>query len=78
LRERLADVKNSAEPDQQLQSIVNDIAAHSKILLDELASLFDDASAESLQQARAVTRKLQFFRRLSEEVDTLEDELADY
>jgi len=78
LRERLADVKNSTDPVRQLHIIADDIAVHGKLLITQLASLLAEASAESLQQARDVTRKLQFFRRLNEEVETLEDELGDY
>jgi len=78
LRERLADVKNSADPVSQLRIIADDIAAHDKSLIMQMAGLLNEASTESLQQARSVSRKLQFFRRLNEEVDTLEDELGDY
>ncbi len=78
LRERLADVKNSADPVSQLRNIADDIAAHDKSLITQMADLLNEASAESLQQARDVSRKLQFFRRLNEEVDALEDELGEY
>jgi molecular chaperone HscB len=78
LRERLEDVKASADPHQQLQLIAQDIGAHSKSLIDKMAELLQVADEASLQQARDVTRKLQFFRRLNEEVDSLEDELSDY
>jgi molecular chaperone HscB len=78
LRERLADVKGSADPAQQLHAIAGDIAASAKELVGQLGKLLDDSSAESLQQARDVTRKLQFFQRLNEEVEALEDELGDY
>jgi len=78
LRERLANIKNSANADQQLLAIANDIASHEQSLLQQLAVLVNDASTDDLQQARLITRKLQFFRRLNEEVETLEDELSDY
>ncbi len=39
------------------------------------ASLQEDRT-EALQQAKDLTRKLQFFRRLEEEIDALDDELA--
>ena len=78
LRERLAGIKNSAEPDVQLHKIADDVAAHSKVLIAQLAKLLDEQSTGSLQQAREVTRKLQFFQRLNEEVDALEDELDDH
>jgi molecular chaperone HscB len=78
LRERLAEVKNHAEPEQQLQAIADDIATHSQTLIAQMSTQLHEASAESLQQARDVTRKLQFFQRLNEEVETLEDELSDF
>ncbi len=78
LRERLAEVKNSANPVQQLHVIASDIAVHDKLLITQMASLLSETSTKSLQQARDVSRKLQFFRRLNEEVETLEDELGDY
>lgn len=78
LRESLADVKSSAEPDQQLQLIAKNIAVHSQSLIVQLAELLNEKDVDSLQQARDVTRKLQFFHRLNEKVESLEDELADY
>jgi molecular chaperone HscB len=78
LRERLAGVKSSAEPEQQLQAVADDIAAHSRTLIAQMSAQLLEASAESLQQARDVTRKLQFFHRLGEEIEALEDELSDF
>ena len=78
LRERLADVKGNANPHQQLQMISQDINAQSKSLIAQMAELLEVADADSLQQARDATRKLQFFRRLNEEVDTLDDELSEF
>ena len=78
LRERLAEVKNSAEPNLQLRVIADDIASHSDSLMGQMAELLSRTDDESLQQARDITRKLQFFQRLNEEVAALEDELADY
>lgn len=77
LRERLADVKSSADPARQLHAIADDIASSAKALVGELAMFLSDSNAESLQQARDVTRKLQFFQRLNEEVEALEDELSE-
>ncbi|MBL1278130.1 MAG: Fe-S protein assembly co-chaperone HscB [Ectothiorhodospiraceae bacterium] len=78
LRERLADVKGSADPHQQLQTIAQNINAFGKTLTGQLAELLLAADVESLQQARVITRKLQFFRRLNEEVDALDDELSEF
>lgn len=78
LRERLAEVKASANPQQQLHMIAQDINAQSKSLVAQLAKLLQATDKGSLQQARDATRKLQFFRRLNEEVDSLEDELSGF
>lgn len=78
LRESLAEVGNSAEPDLQLRVIADKITAHSQALIEQLTRLLNEADKDSLQQARDVTRKLQFFHRLNEEVESLEDELDDY
>lgn len=75
LRERLADVKGSADPHQQLVKITQDINTESKALTAKMADFLQAADADSLQQARDITRKLQFFRRLNEEVEALDDEL---
>lgn len=77
LRERLEVVKGSAEAGQKLPAIANDINEHSRELIAQMASLLNEPDENTLQQAREITRKLQFFRRLNEEVQSLEDELAE-
>ncbi len=83
LRERLADVrlcvgKDGVDSHQQLHSIAQDINTHAKILTIKMAELLQASDTDSLQQARDITRKLQFFRRLNEEVDALDDELNEF
>jgi molecular chaperone HscB len=82
LRERLGDVKNTADPHQQLQKITSDIGARVKEITEEMAALFAEDSVENsaiaLEKVRDLTRKLQFFRRLEEEADALDDDLTDY
>ncbi|HEC19741.1 MAG TPA: Fe-S protein assembly co-chaperone HscB [Gammaproteobacteria bacterium] len=76
LRERLAEVERSADPLQALQAMAHELARQQDLLLAQLADLLKAEDEQSLQQAREVTRKLQFFQRLNEEVEALEDELA--
>jgi len=86
LRERLGDVKESADPHQQLQMIAGDISSRIKELTENMASFLREDCLqeggsqqdkdEALQHAKDLTRKLQFFRRLEEEIDALDDELA--
>ena len=78
LRERLEGVKGSADPHQQLQHIAQDIGAQSKVLIAQMAEQLAASDKQSWQQARDATRKLQFFRRLNEEVDALDDELNEF
>ena len=77
LRERLGDVKDSSNPHQQLKEITSDISARAGEIVENMASLFIENKVEALNQARDLTRKLQFFRRLEEEAGVLEEELAD-
>lgn len=78
LREQLAEVRDSADPHGRLQHIAQDIAAREQALTAQMAELLRQSDADALQQAKDLTRKLQFFRRLEEEVEGLEDELAGY
>ena len=78
LRERLGDVRNGADPHQQLQKITSDITVRVKEITEELAALFVKDTSEALEKARDLTRKMQFFRKLEQETDALDDELTDY
>ena len=82
LRERLGDVKGCSSPHQDLQAIVKDIGVRVQEIVEEMTVLFSDINAENnelaLGKVRDLTRKLQFFRRLEEEVDALDDELNGY
>ena len=78
LRERLGDIKGSDKPHQQLQKINSDIDARTGEIIGNISSLFVINNKEALCQARDLTRQLQFFRRLKEEVGVLEDQLSDY
>jgi len=78
LRERLGDVKKCADPQQQLQEIADDISARKKEITEAVALLFVENTDEALEKARNLTRKLQFFSRLEEEADALDDDLSDY
>lgn len=78
LRERLAEVNASADPHQQLQEIAREIGAHSQALIAKMAELLQTEDRDNWQQAREATRKLQFFRRLKEEADELDDVLNEF
>jgi len=74
LRERLDDAKAAKDSGQRLSALSRDIGEREQALLGELADLFQTPTQEALLQARTLTRKLQFFRRLAEELDELEAE----
>ncbi|NOX77229.1 MAG: Fe-S protein assembly co-chaperone HscB [Gammaproteobacteria bacterium] len=78
LRESMGDVRDSADPHQALQQVSQDIAARKRQITDNMAHLLREDDLASLQQARDETRKLQFFRRLEEELDVLDEELAEF
>lgn len=76
LRERMEAVPGAADAEQRLQQLTGDIQKLERQLIAALGDLFDDGSEDALQQARNVSRKLQFFHRLGEELAQLDDELA--
>ena len=78
LRERLAAVKEGDDPHLQLQKITRDIDVRVKEITEELAILFTENNDASLGKARDLTRKMQFFRKLEQETDALDDDLDVY
>ena len=77
LRERLAEVKESNSPDRELQGIKQEIAIHTKEITEQMGAMLQNEDPEVLQQAIELTRKLQFFKRLKEEVEELEESLVE-
>jgi molecular chaperone HscB len=78
LRERLGAVKGLDDPRQQLKIISSDIGGRVKEITQELAALFSENSEPSLKKARDLTRKMQFFRKLENEADALDEDLDVY
>ncbi len=78
LREAMADVRDSADPHQALQKVAQDIAGRKWEIIGSMASLLQQEDDVALRQARDETRKLQFFYRLEEELDVLDEELAKF
>lgn len=74
LRERMDEARAAADAGQRLTALSRDIDARQQALLGELAALFRDSDRDALLQARTLTRKLQFFRRLVEELADVEEE----
>jgi molecular chaperone HscB len=80
LREALAEVRGADDPFGALETIMERIATDIVALLMQLQDNFAAADADNLEAAAEALMKMQFFRRLQEEVmdleATLEDELA--
>jgi len=77
LREALAEVRGSADPFGALGGIMERIAEDIVALIGQLQDNFAHADAPSLDAAADALMKMQFFRRLQEEVMDLEAELED-
>jgi len=77
LRESLGEVRGSSDPFAALESIMQRIASDIVDLQAQLRENFERASVTDLEAAAAALMKMQFFRRLQEEVMDLEAMLED-
>jgi molecular chaperone HscB len=77
LREALDEVRGSSDPFAALESIMDRIAADIVNLQSQLRENFERGSAADLEAAADALMKMQFFRRLQEEVMELEAALED-
>lgn len=75
LRESLAEVKNSANPIDELLKINNNIDQAINSIISELKLIFPEGEPGDLTAARDCVRRLQFMTRLQEEVHSLEETL---
>jgi molecular chaperone HscB len=77
LRESLGEVRGSSDPFAALENIMQRIASDIVNLQAQLRENFERASVTDLEAAAAALMKMQFFRRLQEEVMDLEAALED-
>ena len=77
LREALAEVREADDPFGSLEVIMDRIARDIVALLMQLQDNFTVADSHSLEAAAEALMKMQFFRRLQEEVMDLEADLED-
>jgi molecular chaperone HscB len=77
LRESLAEVRDAADPFAALDSIMQRIAEDIVALIAQLQDNFSTPDARGLDAAADALMKMQFFRRLQEEVMDLEADLED-
>lgn len=73
--ERLEDIPNSADPEQEIADFDDELSQSIKQYLQEFAILLND---ENFIAAADVVRKLKFVYKLQAQLSTLEDSLLDY
>jgi len=75
LREALAAVKDSADPQSRLEGLLGDVQRRARAMLQELSDSFAAGTPEALERARTLVLEMQFIRRLEEELLALEEQL---
>jgi len=75
LREALAEVKSQNNPLAAVGEILGRLADQSDVLVDELETLLEAPSAQDLEAAKELVRKLQFVSKCRAEAENLEAEL---
>ncbi|MBF0255400.1 MAG: Fe-S protein assembly co-chaperone HscB [Gammaproteobacteria bacterium] len=75
MREELEAAKAAADPYAVTASLASRIEQQINSLIARMAIHFEAASAEQLEQAREIVRKMQFLQKLAQEVDRVEMEL---
>lgn len=78
LREQLGDLANSSNPEEELQTFKKHLSIRTNEILEHIKKIFEQEDTEQLQQVVELTKKLQFFRRLEEEANELEESLVEY
>jgi molecular chaperone HscB len=78
LRERLDAIRDGEDPATRLARLRQDIRARNQELTAQMAAGLRQDDRPSLGRAREAMRKLQFFRRLEQELDELDEELAGF
>lgn len=78
LREQLGELANSSNPEDELITFKKHLSIRVNEILALIRKIFELEDIEQLQQVVELTKKLQFFRRLEEEANELEESLAEY
>ncbi|MBZ9611405.1 co-chaperone HscB [Rheinheimera maricola] len=77
LREQLADIDNSADPDAVIDSIDRQLQQQKNALLKQLGAALVTETSEQDQLAADLIRKLKFFFKLQQELELIEQQLQD-
>ena len=75
LREEISVIKSSQNPTQSLLTVNSHIEQSIGKLIKELTRLFASNDKDTLEKASDCVRRLQFFEKIQEEVETLEEQL---
>ena len=77
LREGLAGVRDSADPQARLDELLREISGMIRTQVAQLAVQFEDATAEQLDAAAQTVQKMQFLNKLHTEAEAIEAELEE-
>ena len=77
LRESIAELKQSADPLAKVTEILSGIKQRDMEMQGKLAELFDKGDQAALNEAKQTVQKMQFFKRLQQEAESIEEELVD-
>jgi len=77
LREQIAEIEQSADPDSVIDMIERQLQQQKKALLQQLAAALDAENTAQDQLAADVIRKLKFFFKLQQELELIEQQLQD-
>ena len=77
LREALAEVHRSTDPQSELDALMKQISAMIKTQIAQLAVQFEDSSPEQLDAAAQTVQKMQFLNKLHSEAEAIEADLAE-
>lgn len=75
LRERLASIKHSDQPVDELINLQEEIRLSTNTLIDDIAALFQKEESSVLNQIRDTIQRLQFMTKLDAEVQAMEEAL---
>jgi molecular chaperone HscB len=77
LREALSGVKDQPDPHVAVGEVLDRLSGQADALVQGLEDLLDEPSAQDLEAARELVRKLQFVSKCRVEAENLEAELDD-
>lgn len=75
LREQLGEARSQADPYAVISELMSDIKRRIGSLVARMALCMESASAESMEEAAELLRKMQFLRKLQQDAENLEAQL---